>query len=452
MAHSLCHKYFPRTINDIIGTKEEYYNLREILNGIEHQRQKYKCILVTGPHGSGKTCRIHKILKHLNYAVKTINIYNFKQIEDQCSYLQGIASCSDISKMLNGEKMQKSVIVIDEIGNDTINQEKTQIINMMKINNSFNICPIIFIFDNKHNKLINSLKKGSHEVKIRTPSDDDIMVLLKKIVITEKIKIQSKNVSVIVKDIIKYSQNDYRRLYNILDDLVNEVTDTNTKCITYGMLDKYNKIFMEKETIPDIYQSTKKILSNYKNIDNCLKVYELEKVNIPLMIHKNYIMTTNQYTNEDINKLKDITNITKSLSMGDVIDNYVYGEQKWDITNVHGFYSCASVGYYVHNNKYYLNERPEYFTDMNRTSIKRINRRNIVSASQQIDTIDPMDYIYINKIILKHIENDNMDILLKIMKKYKLTLEKLESIIKIDKSNKNKISLNAKQKKILKNV
>jgi hypothetical protein len=163
-------------------------------------------------------------------------------------------------------------------------------------------------------------------------------------------------------------------------------------------------------------------------------------------------MTTNTYTYADINKLHDINKISDSLSIGDVIDNYVYGEQKWDITNVHGFYACASVGYYINKNKYQLRQRPEYFADMNRTSIKRNNRKNIITASQQIDTLDPMDYIYINKIIMKYIVDDNMEKLVELMRKYKLTLDKLENIIKIDKSNKSKISLNAKQKKILKNI
>lgn len=452
MSRFLGDKYSPKTVNDIIGERAEYFNLKKTLFDID--RKKYKCILVTGSHGSGKTCRVHTILNSLNYSIKTVNIYNFKQADDQLSYLQGIVSCSDISRMLNGEKMQKNVIVIDEIGNDTVNQEKIQIINIMKINNLHNICPIIFIFDNKHNKLINSLKKGSSEIKIRTPTNDDMMVLLKKIMTCEKIKIQSKNLNNIIDTIIKHSQNDFRRLCNIMRDLMNDMNDTNKnkRLITDEMINKYQKLFVGKDIIPDIYQSTKKILSTYESIDNCLKLYELEKVNIPLMIHKNYIVTTNTYTYADINNMDDINKISYSLSMGDVVDNYIYGEQKWDITNVHGFYSCATIGYYMNKNKYQLKQRPEYFVDMNRTSIKRNNRKNIITASQQIDTLDPMDYIYINKIIMKYVLDDDMNGLIDLMKKYKLTLEKLENIIKIDKSNRSKISLNAKQKKMLKNI
>jgi hypothetical protein len=447
MSYTFCDKYAPKKMSDILGDREDVNYLEKILKNID--KQKFKCILVTGSHGSGKSCRVNMALRHLNYAIKLINISNFKRADDQVSYLQSIVSCSDISKMLVGDKLQKCVIVIDEMNDESINQEKTQIANIMKINNSYNICPIIFVFDNRYNKMINSLKKGSCEVKVKIPSDNEMRMMLKKIAIGENMRFQNK---VVIDDIINFSQYDYRRLCTMVGDMTCEQVDNQIKRITIDIVKKYKEMNLEKDIIPDIYCSTKKILSNYDSIQDCLKIYEMEKVNIPLMVHDNYISTIHLKNYDDINGMKDLTKITEAISMGDVVDNYVYGEQKWDITNVHGFYSCCVPGFYVNRNGYGLKKKADYFVDMKKTSIKKINRKNIILASQQIDSLDPMDYLYINKILAQYIKNDDIDSLIEMMKQYRLTLEKLENIIKIDKTNKDKVVLNARQKRLLKKV
>jgi hypothetical protein len=48
------------------------------------------------------------------------------------------------------------------------------------------------------------------------------------------------------------------------------------------------------------------------------------------------------------------------------------------------------------------------------------------------------------------ITDNNIDEIIKIMKEYKLSLENIENILKIDKNNQYKNILTTKQKKILK--
>lgn len=89
----------------------------------------------------------------------------------------------------------------------------------MKLNNKFAVCPIIFISDTKHTKLISNIRKGTYEVSISEPTDEDIMELLMKICYYEKIRLRNRDVA---KEIINYTQHDFRRLCIVLQDLVNE--------------------------------------------------------------------------------------------------------------------------------------------------------------------------------------------------------------------------------------
>jgi hypothetical protein len=310
----------------------------------------------------------------------------------------------------------------------------------MKINNKSAICPIIFIFDNKHSKLINILRKGAYEISIEQPNDIEMMNLLKKICCLEGIRIKNESVA---KKIIYFSQNDFRRLCTILYDIVKDV---NGESLTNEHIEKYKTMMMEKNVSIDLFKATKKLLTHFTSIDECYKLYDIEKVNIPLMIHQNY-PTIIDPQNNNMNKYKLLKNLTKSLSYGDVIDNYIYGEQRWDITNVHGFYSCCYPSYLLNEQKLY--EYPKFFVDMGRTSNKRLNKKHILNASKTFNSTNSFDYVYINKIFVHLISKNIMDDLVKIMKIYKLSIDKIDDILKIDKNTKHKIILTAKQKKIL---
>ena len=86
---------------------------------------------------------------------------------------------------------------------------------------------------------------------------------------------------------------------------------------------------------------------------------------------------------------------------------------------------------------------------MGRTSNKRLNKKHILNASKTFNSTNSFDYVYINKIFVHLISKNIMDDLVKIMKIYKLSIDKIDDILKIDKNTKHKIILTAKQKKIL---
>lgn len=427
MALTYCDKYAPKNIGEIIDSKDD---IKSIINFMDKfGSHKYKCLLVSGTHGSGKSCRVSAIIKYLNYDIKYIDLNKFKQANDKIMYLRGLTECRDVTQLLKGEN-KKSVIVVDEMDINIVTQEKNQLVNLMKLNNDNNICPVIFIFDIKHSKLINSLRKGTYEIRIRVPTNNDMIKMMSIICIGEKIVLENKK---IVDDIIEFSQNDLRKLCVTLYDIVSNIkcdSKLRKKRITCQDVNKYKGMTKEKELTPDLFNSTIKLLRKYENIEECLKLYEVEKVNIPLMIQQNYLYAMRMNDKCE----KKISKITSMLSLGDVIDNYVYGEQRWDITNVHGYFSCCVPSYLLHDEVVFT-KILGFPDDMGKTSNKKMNRKHILSASKIFDSVDPFDYIYMGKVFNKFVTDNRKDKLMEIMNKYKLTPSDIENIIKINKTS-----------------
>lgn len=441
-------KYKPRISKDIIGDTYSLLQIKKWLNNFNNER--FKCLLITGNHGVGKSSRINVILNDLGYTIKNLNIISFKQATNQHTYLCNLTVSKNIIDILNFQKDKKVAILIDELDVEALTQEKTQLITLMKMNNDIVYCPVIFVFDAKHSKLINTLRKGVCEIKIPDPTNEDMMVLTRQICHAENMHI--KNIEV-ANEIIKFCQNDYRRLCMTLCDISREYTNEQ---ITIDKVMDYISSMKEKDTSMGLFKSSQMLLSHYKSIDDCLKLYQVEKVNIPLMIHQYYIDTiANNAYRHDTN----FESITNALSFGDVIDNYIYGEQRWDLTNVHGFYSCGLPSYLLKNLRAPF-IRYEFPKDMNRTSTKKQNKKHIIDASKKFNSLDPLDYIYLGKILSDLLTNYDNDVdaksanesIIKIMRNYKLHLDDIENIIKIDKNIQDKFSLSAKQKRLLREI
>lgn len=400
------------------------------------------CMLVSGGHGVGKSINVEVILKDLNYNVQkldTVILKSGKNIED---VINKIMVNSNILNIMNGIEQKKIAIVVDEIESITSSAEKTCIMTLQKLNEQRWYCPVIFISNNQHNKLLSDIKKASFEVKFWPPFPSDMKKILMRIISAEGIKIKQEN---IINAIINHSQNDIRRLILTLQDIKYAYGN---KIITVEMIEEYCSMSNKKDVDVDLYKATEELLYHYKNMDDCLRLYETEKVLLPLMIHQNYTKSiiANNDDKESQNDL--IQKLANLLSMGDVIENYIYGDQNWEMQEIHGFFTCVAPSYYLCED---LNEFPNkvkliFATDLNKTSIKRINKKNIINTDRCFNDMNIFDYVYINKIIRNLIAHGNIKQCVYLLKKYNIKLEHIESLLKIDKIKDSKTSLTSKQK------
>jgi DNA polymerase III delta prime subunit len=265
--------------------------------------------------------------------------------------------------------------------------------------------------------------------------------ILIKIAQNEDIKIKSDSV---MNKIINHSQGDIRRLIYTLQDIKYAYDN---KLITIEIIDEYCRLSNKKDTDTELFKATEELLYEYKNIEECLKLFETEKVLLPLMIHQNYPKSIiSNY--EDENQYELIQKISESLSIGDVIENYIYGDQNWEMQEIHGYYTCVATSYYSCSG---LEEEPNkvklnFATDLNKTSIKKINKKNIINTDKCFKNMNTVDYIFINKIIRKFIGDGKINECIDLLKEYDIKLEHIESLLKIDKIKNTKTCLSSKQR------
>jgi hypothetical protein len=323
--------------------------------------------------------------------------------------------------------------VIDDIETISTKIEKKFIELLLKSNDENWYFPIIFVSSLKHSKMMTIIKKNTFVIQLKQPTISEMGVLMKKILKTENLKLAKTNFENTIKLILNYSQNDYRRLIYILYDLYRTFEN---KPLCESDIIEYCNYSNKKETDIEIYKYSSELMMNYQNMRECFRLYNGEKVIIPLMIHQNYpniISLSKEDTKTNVNLLCDIA---ESISKGDIIENYIYSEQNWDMHSVHCHYSCVYPSYKLSNLKKNTNSVNLVFPkDLNRTSIKKINKKNVVKANVFLSNMNINDFMYSNSLSKKLMDDKRNDECKNLYKSYGANLDTIISVLKINKIN-----------------
>lgn len=344
------------------GRKKKLNNMSDL--EIEYSKRKGN-LLITGLHGCGKSTIVNIILKENKYEIINLNMIDSRiKIDSEL--------INKLSYKSSTEKNIKKVLLIDELESVITLNDKNAVFDIIKDNNYNRTIPILIITNNQHNKQLNETKKYSNEIKIYPPYNNEITKWLINICKNENINLDYELIS----QFIEYCQNDMRKILIQLDELKINYNDLK---ITKNILNNFMDIMKKKDQDFDLYKSTAELLTDYKNIDICLELYDTEKVLMPLMIHENYY--------KFIDKTK-YYKVLDNLSRGDVLENYIYGEQNWDLLEIHGLISCVIPSYFI--NKYsngkktILKDDLVFAADLNRTSVKKMNKKNINKTNEVI--------------------------------------------------------------------
>jgi len=441
-------KYKSTSIHNIIGNQTQ---IKQILHWFNNLHSNSNSLIITGPQGIGKTHIIKLILNEYNYWVRVINPNDIKDhriLDDFNDYYNHKNSI--YSKNTNDMK-NKIALIFDEIENITLNSEKKYVMNIYKDNQKQKLFPLIFISNNQHSKLLNDLKRNCTEIILTSPTITELKEFILRIITNENIKFSSDYV---YNRIIEFAQSDIRRLLNLLQELSYHAVN-NT--ITDNCIDEFILKSREKNMNIGLINSTKKILNNYLDYDTVIKLYETEKVLLPLLIHENYPKKILHKSNESVETvLQNLLNISNSISLGDNIETSIYTDQNWYLQNIHGFYTCINTSYHINkiNKKYKLDFNDVKFSaDLNKTSLKNINRKNIMNLSKIINNKSNQDILMLNT-ICNHLINTNESELLNILTNYNknLTIKEIELCLKIDKTTEYNILATKDKKRLVKQM
>lgn len=426
---------FDDTINDGNDGNDEndekYYNVESTTK----KNIVSPCILITGNHGVGKTVAINTILNELKYDTIPIT-FGKNKLKDVKKIVSQVLN-NNILKTI-GEK-NKHTILIDNLESVNSNVDKILINTLFKINNDKWKVPLIIISNGKHSKLLHEIKKKTKEIKFLNPNIYDMTKLINLIIDSENINISNSSKN----KIIEYCQSDMRKITSTLLELKGE-----TKNLSDYKIDEYFKTSKKKDIDFDLFKTTGEIFHEYKSIEDCNKKYKMESVMLPLMIHQNYKKSINESDLDFNESIKQLELVSKLLSIGDIVDNYIFGDQIWELKDIHGYYSCINPSYILSSlNDSYI--RFEYPDDLNRTSIKKKKKKNIITNDKNIKNFDINDLLRLSYILKDIYTKYNINDCVKILKEYGITYELFDMIIKLNNMGSDKFSITMKQKKEL---
>lgn len=401
------------------------------------------CAIMTGAHGSGKTAVVKAILNGMGYQIKSVNFAKVGNIKSVDDFVEKLLTSDDIYDNIEMVTRKKFAVLVDEIQSVITPIEKNIITGLSKMNAELWGCPVIFIGSNKHKKIMTGIKKECYHISMYPPEADDMLTLLERVGLGEGMKLENEKIAI---EIIKHSQSDYRRLIVMLGEL-HRLHGTNV--ITQEDLAGYMTFTCEKDVDRSIYENTNRLFSKYKDINSSLKIFGLDKINMPLMIHQNHFIATNGYI-KDRSQLIDVsTDITDNLAHGDVIDNYIFSDQNWHLQETYGFYSCVYPSYTLNNvintDKLAFDSKnpywgpvfsPQYPKDLNRTSTRCINyKKNIKPANDYLNNMSIDDYVTIVKLIRNLLDDGRDEECEELLRGYNITSQGIMYILKMDKIN-----------------
>lgn len=402
-----------------------------------------KILLITGHHGVGKTCIITVLLKYFKYTINILNLSKIKNDKMVSELVDHINKNEDILSVLHNV-VKKRMLLIDEFENTAINTKFGKICLDTLIRYEY---PLIIISNNKHNSIPQDIKKKAYEIKIYQPSPIELQTLAKKIIAAENINIAGMNVgeNTILNKIIEHSQKDYRRLILLLQDI--KYTYNNTT-ITPSVYACYQAMSTSKDEEFDLYKSTKNLLNKYSGVEKMLKLYDYDKVKLPLMIQQNYIQYILSNTSDEKKQFENAVEISGLLSLGDTIDNHIYSNQCWELSDIHGYYSCVMPSYKLttmsENN---IIPDIDFTKDFSGSSIGKINKKNIVNSNKYFKNLNMTDYIQLILLIKTLLRDEKTEECIELLKGYNLNLNDIESLLKIDKIKTCKNFMTSRQKK-----
>ena len=442
-------KYKPDKISQIIGHK---YQKKKIIDWLKNlDNYKSRGLVVSGNHGIGKTITIILLLEEMGYKPYIIYPNDIKSHRSADNFSDFYNTKNSIYNKLstNTTSKGKFALVINKTEAISLTSEKKYILEIFKENNKNKSFPIIFVSNNQHSKLLNELKKSCLEIKFYSPSSFEVKSLIKNVCLKEELQIKGTKAYNILIDFCQY---DIRRLINILQELSYHYQG---KKIGSRQLRDFMEISREKNVDVSLFDATSKILNSYENEDSILKLYEMEKVLLPLMIHENYpnkILQDKDISWENI--IFKLMKISDSVSRGDNIETSIYTDQNWYLQNIHGFYTCINTSYWINkNNNTGVGKRPlKFSSDLNKTSLKNINRKNINNLSKLLPNKSLDEILIMNYLCNKLVEEERYEEFVELVRSYKkdINIKDLELCLKIDKTN-SFISLNTKiKKKIMK--
>ena len=308
------------------------------------------------------------------------------------------------------------------------------VIDIIKVNNKYRICPIILTFIDSTDQYLKQYKNNSNIYPFVPPNIELIKYYVNKVFSKEKIKISESD----VKKFCEMGNHNWGIINKNLIELINNYITTKTivkgkflekteKYITTESFKNFiNYLIKAKYIYDDILISCKKSLTGQLSIDNMMQLYYKEKINYPNII-THYILN-------NCNNPTSFKKISKIIALYNRINENIYKEQKWGLNNHYGFLTTIDMVYKFRQGA------PNYVFKPIRNSISKNHKEHNYVFYYKFNSINNLNNILLSDIICNAIMSNNKQYITDIIKHYKLEYQDIIYIIKLNKMNTKNIS------------
>jgi hypothetical protein len=310
-------------LNNILERNEEEKCLIESLNYFEKNKKNVltkRGLYVYGAPGSGKTNFVKNILNKLNYDIIGFDAGDVRNKSIIENITKNNMSDTNIISMFKKEK-KKIAILMDEI--DGMNGgDKGGINSLIKLirpkktkkqkQEDTTMIPIICIGNYHVDKKISEMMKVCTTIEIKIPTETQIEKIINMLM--------PKLENTLLKNMITFINGDLRKVKSTFDIYKNQQTILKNKII--------NTMFQPKSYNEDTKQITKKLLTNYYELDkHMLVMNETDRTSVGLLFHENIIDIIQKIPKEIA--IPFYINILNNICIADYIDRITFQKQIW---------------------------------------------------------------------------------------------------------------------------
>lgn len=301
------HKYTPVGFDKFIGNKKAILMLKKWMENPD------VITVITGPTGVGKT-----LLASLAFSK-----YNIVEFNDTVLYEKG-AVYDNVRSIIKTNKLceKKTAIIIEDI-EKLIGDSFKKLLDIYDKNT-----PIICITPEIKKKTISSTFK-INEIKLCYPEKNEMLDFCEMVASNEKLKIAKKGLEFI----ISHSKCDFRRILHTFKLL----TLSNKRAsITLKSISNVLKC-SESDTNFSAYEIVDEFFNEPLDTNYCMEQY------IGYCYSDSALIGELIYSNISNGlSLEDIVSINDSLCDSDIIDNFIFSNQEWELKQYSIIGSCIS--------------------------------------------------------------------------------------------------------------
>jgi len=453
MSQAWTEKYRPKTLSEVIGHETHIANMTSWIKEFKkNPKNTKKILLIGGPPGVGKTTIAHLLLKDHGYRVLEYNASDDRKGKTIKEVLKKTVGRYNVMDMMYG-RQQSSGLILDEIdglkGNDKDRGGLNELIKFVESKHGKTVyTPIICTYNPFSLKSLTKLKKLAVMINLKKPGKYHCKQLVERIVEAEKLPIAEDGVV----QIVKHLMGDMRQIINALW-LLNLETQ-NKEDYDEDSVKKFLKRAMQKDTDPQLYDSVRQVLRKPNlEIDQCIKMNSMD-IQIPLLLHENYP----QVIGSADDKFKIHQRVMDGIIEHDILQNTIFKNHDWSLSPYCAVVNLFSMNRHLADRKMTRQIKINSADSLNKIQLSKTNMKSINNIRYDLRitmTDEALTHLaellcglLFDRVKKKEMPNeDQLDKVLEILIQYKLTVDDITNIIKLNRYNSNNYSFGGKYKR-----